>query len=86
MEDAADHASGALQNPAPINVGTFPLQRLVRALPPPLRRIKIVKLIASITGTPYYRIAFQTGELIGNVQDYGRQLPRTGEVRRLWLF
>ncbi len=54
-----------------IKTSPFPLQRLVGALPKPLRRIKVAQLLASITGSPYHRIRFQQGELIGNVKDRG---------------
>src|SRR6188768_1863681 len=68
MEANADASSRAVQPPR-IRLGTFPLQRFIRALPKPLRRLKLVQLVASITGSPYQRLAFQKGELIGNVQD-----------------
>lgn len=54
-----------------IKTSPFPLQRLVGALPQPLRRIKVAQFLAFITGSPYHRIRFQQGELIGNVQDRG---------------
>ncbi len=54
-----------------IRVSQFPLQRLIHALPRPLQRIRIAQLIAKIVGSPYHRIYFQQGELIGNIQDSG---------------
>jgi FkbM family methyltransferase len=52
-----------------IRLSTFPLQRVVRALPRPLRRIRCAQLLATLTGTPYHRVSFQQGELVGNVRD-----------------
>ncbi len=52
-----------------IQVSRFPLQRLMRALPKPLRRIKLAQLLAALAGSPYHRVAFQQGELVGNVRD-----------------
>jgi FkbM family methyltransferase len=54
-----------------VRTSQFPLQRLIRALPRPLQRIKIAQLFAKILGTPYHSIAFQQGELIGNIKDHG---------------
>ena len=52
-----------------IKTSLVPLQRLVGALPRRLRRIKVAQLMAFIAGSPYHRIKFQQGELIGNVYD-----------------
>ena len=52
-----------------ISPSSIPLQRIIQSLPKSLRRIKIAQAIAFITGSPYHRIAFQRGELIGNVRD-----------------
>jgi FkbM family methyltransferase len=52
-----------------IRVSRFPLQRFVQRLPKPLRRLRIAKLIARLTGSPYHRIGFQCGEVIADVRD-----------------
>jgi FkbM family methyltransferase len=54
-----------------IRTSQFPLQRLIRVLPRPLRRIRIAQLFAKILGSPYHPIVFQHGELIGNIRDHG---------------
>ena len=67
MEATTDDPSRAVQPPR-IHLGAVQLQRFIRALPKPLRRLKLVQLLASITRSPYHRIAFQKGALIGNVR------------------
>jgi FkbM family methyltransferase len=52
-----------------IQPSQFPLQRIVGALPKPLHRVKVAQLLAKTTGSPYHRIRFQQGEVIGNVRD-----------------
>ncbi len=53
-----------------IRPATFSLQRLLRALPKPLRRIKVAQAIATMTGSSYQRVAFAQGELVANVRDH----------------
>jgi FkbM family methyltransferase len=78
----------------PIRASRFPLQRIIRALPPWLRRIKLCQSIAFIAGASYHRVAFPEGELIGNVQDceVANSLVRASfadygyfEIARRWL-
>ncbi len=52
-----------------ICVSGFPLQRLILVLPKPLRRIKVAQFLAALSGTPYHRVEFSRGELIGNLRD-----------------
>lgn len=52
-----------------IRTSRFPLQHFIHALPKPLQRNRIAQLFASITGSPYHRVVFQQGELVGNVRD-----------------
>lgn len=52
-----------------VRVSPFPLQRILQALPRPLRRIKAAQFLASFTGGPYHRLSFDSGTLIGNVRD-----------------
>ncbi len=46
-----------------------PLQKLIKWLPKPMRRIKVAQFFASIIGTPYHLVAFPGGNLVGNVRD-----------------
>lgn len=48
---------------------TFSLQDLVTALPEPLRRMRVARLLAMFTGRPYHSVRFQSGILVGNVED-----------------
>jgi FkbM family methyltransferase len=52
-----------------IQPSRLPLQRLIHALPKPLRRIKLAKLLATLTNAHYQRLVFQQGELIANIRD-----------------
>lgn len=62
-------SSDALGTPARIHVSSFPLQRFLRWLPKPLRRIRVAQFLTGVAGSPYHHITFQCGGLIANVRD-----------------